>query len=625
MGAIVSLMDRLSNLMTGAGTSADKRAHGFYSFVRQDPRQIEARYRGSWLMRKAVNIPAFDMTRAWRDWQAAKDQIELLEAEEKRLGVRAKVRQALVLGRLGGGVMILGAKQDSPDQPLLPDRLGAGSLDYVHVMSRHRISFDGGMDYDPASPTFGQPKMWMLNGTTGVQTRIHPSRVIAFRGEQVPDTGATNEEDLFWGDSVVEAIDDAVLNADMAQNGFASLIDEAKLDIIKMPGLMQSAATAEYEKRFMERFRLANLGKSAHRALIIDGEEEWDQRQVTWAGMPVIKIYLAIVAGASDIPATRLLGKSPDGQNSTGESDLVNYETMITARQENDLRPLVERIDDLLIPSALGSRDKDIYWEWAPLRVMTEKERADLNKVKADTTKIYSDSGLIPTIALEKGVQNQIVEDGVYPGIDGALAELSEQERFPSLTAPDPNEDPSALTIDPKTGQPIAQKGGRTAANDAAPRTLYVSRKLLNGAEFIKWAKSQGFDTTTPADDLHVTITFSRTPVDWMKMGSDSWGSDGKGNLEVAPGGARLVEALGDKGAAVLLFANSSLSWRHEEMVRNGASWDFPEYQPHVTITYQKPADLDLSKVEPYRGKLVFGPEIFAEVVDDWEKGVSEE
>jgi hypothetical protein len=45
-------------------------------------------------------------------------------------------------------------------------------------------------------------------------------------------------------------------------------------------------------------------------------------------------------------------------------------------------------------------------------------------------------------------------------------------------------------------------------------------------------------------------------------------------------------------------------------MVRNGASHDFDEYQPHVTITYEG-SDLDLSKVEPYRGELVFGPEIF--------------
>jgi hypothetical protein len=108
-----------------------------------------------------------------------------------------------------------------------------------------------------------------------------------------------------------------------------------------------------------------------------------------------------------------------------------------------------------------------------------------------------------------------------------------------------------------------------------------------------------------------------------MKMGGEDWGSDGKGNLTVNPGGPRIVEALGDKGAVVLLFGSSPLSWRHEAMKREGASHDFPEYQPHVTITYD-PGNVDLSKVEPYRGKLVFGPEIFEELDTDYTPGAKD-
>lgn len=76
-----------------------------------------------------------------------------------------------------------------------------------------------------------------------------------------------------------------------------------------------------------------------------------------------------------------------------------------------------------------------------------------------------------------------------------------------------------------------------------------------------------------------------------------------------------MVERLGSEGAAVLLFSSSELAWRHEALKRDGgASSDYPEYQPHVTITYEIPDDLDLGAVEPYRGKLEFGPEIFEEI-----------
>jgi hypothetical protein len=146
------------------------------------------------------------------------------------------------------------------------------------------------------------------------------------------------------------------------------------------------------------------------------------------------------------------------------------------------------------------------------------------------------------------------------------------------------------------------------AATD--PQPLYVSRKLLNVGEFVRWAKGQGFANV--ADDLHVTVLYSREPVNWFKMGTDF-----RDKVTVMEGGPRKVDKLGDQGAVVLHFASSDLEWRHEEMIHRGASHDYPEFQCHVTITYDG-GDLDLSKVEPYTGKLVFGPEIFERIDSEW-------
>lgn len=154
-------------------------------------------------------------------------------------------------------------------------------------------------------------------------------------------------------------------------------------------------------------------------------------------------------------------------------------------------------------------------------------------------------------------------------------------------------------------------------AAKAAPRSLYVRRDVVNKAEIVKWAKEQGFKTVQ--EELHVTITYSKTPVDWMKMGS-TWGE----KLEIPAGGARLLDAFGDNSdAIVLLFTSSELSWRHEEMKRNGASYDHFEYQPHITISW-KAEGIDLEAIEPYRGKIVLGPEIFEEINEDWKATVVE-
>lgn len=145
----------------------------------------------------------------------------------------------------------------------------------------------------------------------------------------------------------------------------------------------------------------------------------------------------------------------------------------------------------------------------------------------------------------------------------------------------------------------------------SAPAPLYVYRQLLNADEVIAWAKAQGFTTTLPADDMHVTVTYSKAPVDWMAMG-DSWSGDEKGHVTVSPGGPRVISQF-NQGAVVLEFACDTFAWRNTVMREKGASYDWPTYSPHVTLSYQADG-VDLEKVEPYRGKLVFGPEIFQEI-----------
>jgi hypothetical protein len=149
---------------------------------------------------------------------------------------------------------------------------------------------------------------------------------------------------------------------------------------------------------------------------------------------------------------------------------------------------------------------------------------------------------------------------------------------------------------------------------DAAPRSLYVSRKLLNADALVKWAKSQGFETTVPAERCT-----SRCSIRASRSTGWRWASRGtrtkRASLRVPPGRRAHARRFGNlKDAVVLLFNSSSLCWRHEDMISKGASSDYDDYQPHVTITYDAPAGFDLSKVEPYRGELIFGPEIFAEI-----------
>lgn len=613
MGKVLSFVqDGLANILSGRGTTVDRGVHNFWVRRFTSPQQIEAAYLGSWLTRKIIDVPAQDMTRAGRDWDAKDAPIEKIEAEEKRLGYWSKLRDAVRLGRLGGGAILIGLGDD-PSTPL-PANIRPGQLQYLVVLSRWQITL-GEIDTDPASPGFNQPSFFMLSGA-GSQVRIHPSRMVCFHGLPIPAMHSTTPEDRFWGMSVVEAVDEAVQHATTATAGFASLIDEAKIDVYRFAGLADTLAQSGGDDVIMKRVQLTNQGKSTHRAVVLDGDDEWDQRQLALAGVrDVIITYDARVAGAADIPATRLFGKSPDGMNATGDSDLANYDQSIQAKQEMDLRPAIERLDAVMLPSA--GVDPKLTWNFSPLRVLTEQQLADIENKEADTLTKLVNTGMFSEVALEESFSNRMVESQRWPGYGEKRDEQKASGEF------DPSDEPEDLGIVPipngeKGGDPTSAGAGgapvppRRAANDAwmledwEAKTLYVRRDVLNRADIVKWAREQGFTDIVP--DLHVTITYSTTPVDWMKMG-ESW----RGKLEVEAGGPRLVEALGPDGKyKALLFTAYELVSRNTEMREKGASFDWPEYQPHISI--QIGGDIDLATVQPYTGKIVLGPEIFEEI-----------
>lgn len=453
----MQLFDRLSNFVSGIGTARDKATQGRYVTWTMDPGQLTAAYRDNWIARKCVDIPAFDMTRAGRDWQADGDAIKLIEAEERRLQFASKQFRALKWSRLfGGAVIIMGVNQGSPDQPLRPAGLGKGCLQYIHVMSRYQVSI-GQLITDPASPWFGEPAYYSINTNAG-SLRIHPSRVVRMVGAELPPFGTVGIN-YGWGDSVLQAVDDAIKNATATSQGIAALVQEAKVDVFKIPGLNEGVGTQEYRDRLTKRFELSSDLKSMLNAVVMDDAEEYEQKTINFAQLPEIeRLQLTIAAGAADIPATRFLGQSPDGMNATGESDMLNYENRLSSEQELVLRPPMERLFDVMICSALGSRPAEVDWKFAPLRQMTEAQQADIALRKAEVAEIEDALGLVPAAALAKVRQNQLLEDDFYPGLQQAL----DDAEAGLLAEP---VKPAPVVV---TAPALAERPARVAANDAA-------------------------------------------------------------------------------------------------------------------------------------------------------------
>ena len=178
-------------------------------------------------------------------------------------------------------------------------------------------------------------------------------------------------------------------------------------------------------------------------------------------------------------------------------------------------------------------------------------------------------------------------------------------------------EDPTSHLAkdDDISDEQLAETGGLQEPEQAAPKKrklkkhelpLYIYRPLIHPEAFLAWVKAQGFTSTIPVADLHVTVLYSKTPVEWGDMGEQD-------QTITVEGGARAVHPFGE-GAIVLEFESSYLKKRHEDLIAKGATSDYPDYRSHVTITYSRPEGLNLASITPFDGPLEFGSEDFEEI-----------
>lgn len=587
--------DGLVNVASGLGTSKAKRSHNQFTYgILNDFFQLDAAYQSSWLARAIVDYPAEDMTREWRTIKC--DDADVIRAEEDRLQVPALVSEATSWARLYGGAGILMITNQPLDKPLRPEKVKKGDLYRLIVIDRFDMQPLSLNQSNILAANYLQPEFYTI---VGGSQQIHWTHFARFSGAKLPRRQRAQTQG--WGDSELRKCLDDVMDIVASKDGIAELMQEANVDIIKRVGLSDELAS-DQDDAITSRYALFSLMKSSINLALLDGEETYDRKTLDLSGVaPVLDLLMTWISGAADIPVTRMFGSSAKGLNATGEGDMDNYFNSLSSKRMTQIDPGMRMLDEVLVRSATGRWIDDFNYVWNPFKQPDIVQIAQANKAKAETDVLYRDAGVITTSQIQRNLQAA----ELYQFDDEKIAALEEDED-------------AGMFNEPVGDDPDAKVGATT---DAAPAPLYVNRPVLNAKEIIDWAKSQGFTQTITPEDMHVTVAFSKAPVDWMKAG-DAYSHREDGGVVVRPGGPRLIEQFGE-GAVVLAFNSSDLSWRHMALREIGASWDWPEYQPHITITYSAEG-VDISKVEPYRGEIVLGAEIFKPLKLNWSEDISE-
>lgn len=406
------ISDGLQSTATRLGTSSDKAETASYAVNLLDDAQLEAAFRTSWAIKKAVMIPAFDAVRKWREWDVGiSDKAEQIEAQFR---VRAKTLEATWKARLYGGAgMLIGLSDRELDAPIELDRVGPGDLRYLTVLTRKEITV-GDMEDDPREERYGRPRFFEIRTNTGEVLRVDPSRLVEFHGDDLPSPFTSGSAVYGWSDSILLAIYKACRNLDATMANIASLIFDAKTDIIKMPDFMANIVDPAFEEAVIKRVAASRMIKGNHGVMLLDAEDEYETKSYTFSGLDnVADRFMVVAAGSADIPLTRFLGQSPGGLNSTGEGDLANYYDKVQALQTIEMQPEMNVLDEVIVRSAGGGSLMESPYEWRPLRQMTEAQRSEIRSRDADTISKLAMSGVLPDEEVTKAAAQMFGETGI--------------------------------------------------------------------------------------------------------------------------------------------------------------------------------------------------------------------
>lgn len=435
----MTMADALRNEQSGLGTWRDKRSYSNYGFVPQfDFQQLRAMFRKSWLANAIVTTPVEDMLREGITvkWDGiTKEDAATVKRAERKFRIKAAQQEALTWCRVfGGSVVIPIIDGHTWDQPLDMATVKKGSLRGFMVWDRTWVIPQGGApDRDFNSPNFGKPLFYMVRNSS---VMVHWSRVFRFEGRLIDydDFLANN----FWHDSELLHVMTSMKDYDGGKENVASMLWEAKIDVIKtalakLINLKDGGAAVE------KRYRDAALGKSNHRLLLINQDEEYDSKAVPFGGIDNILGFFAIDAcGAARIPMVKLFGQSAPGMNSTGDTDVRLYYDRVSSEDERVRLPPATLMYELMIRSELGRLPEGFEICPNPMWQLSAKDLAAIRYQDAQADAIYEKIG-VPIAAIFRRLQ----ANGVYDLSDEDIkiaeeldAAIPEEQDEPNPTPP---------------------------------------------------------------------------------------------------------------------------------------------------------------------------------------------
>ncbi len=397
-------------------------------------------YEDSWICRRIVDVVAEDMVRAWPTITGEISTKDLTKVERciQRTQTRQNLLTGIKWGRLFGGagsLIVIEGHEDRLEEPLDIDDVMPGSYKGLIPFDMWAgIQPDGSsicVDFDRPDDV-NKPEYYNVQLVGGGRFRVHASRILRHVGY----TNPTPERETYqwWGISVIQPLIQEIEKRDNVSYNIAGLTFRANILAMKdkelaerMSGLGASAkANRQWERRMSETNQLL----SNQSMLIVPPEGGIEATQYSFAGLSDVYVMFQLdIAGAAEIPFTRLWGRTVTGLGQTNESDERLYEERIAKEQSAHLRPGFEgKLFPVIMMSELGEVPEDFALQFPSIRVPTETEKYEYAKTVTDACTVAFNSGIISPRQFAKELAQSSKKSEIFTNIsEDYIASLSDK------------------------------------------------------------------------------------------------------------------------------------------------------------------------------------------------------
>jgi phage-related protein (TIGR01555 family) len=315
---------------------------------------------------------------------------------------------------------------------------------------------------DINDPDYGLPEYYEVTDMSTMETvEIHHSRLLRFPGRELPYWEEAAE--TYWGASELEHVFEELAKRDNTSWNIASLIFRASILATKTKGLdvMLSLGDTDAQSDFYKTQQAINTMLNNNSLLHLGAEDDLAQLNYTFSGInDIYESFMLDISGASEIPVTRLFGRSPAGLNATGENDSRNYYEMIENQQESKMNPVLDKLLPVMFMSEFGEVPDDLDYRYLPVQSPTEDKLAELVGKKVTAVKDAYDSGIINQKIAMKELKQMSDSTGMFTNItdediEGASTDFIDEKLASSIGLGGGGNEVPGMANEPDTGSEV--------------------------------------------------------------------------------------------------------------------------------------------------------------------------